>query len=88
MGLDPGALGMSDAIVTPELTQRLADGEIARRALKWMMEHRIYWDQRYQRLLQPVSLVGQTPFILPPADVALYLFELSREVDLEAEHAR
>lgn len=88
MGLDPGALGMSDALITPELTQRLADGEIARRALKWMLEHRVYYDPRHGRLLQPVSFVGRAPLCLPEGDIALYLFELSREVDLEAEHAR
>lgn len=86
MGLESGA-AMSDIIVTPETGQRLKDGDLARRALKWMMEHRVYYDPRHQALLEPVSFVGRAPLCLPAEDIALYLFELSREVDLEAEHA-
>lgn len=61
--------------------------DVARRALKWMMEHRVYYDPRHRTLLEPVSLVGRHPLAQPPEDVALYLFEVVREVELDAEHA-
>jgi hypothetical protein len=67
---------------------REVDPDLARRALKWMMEHKVYYDPRHRELLEPTSLVGRRPVSMPPDDIAVYLFELTREVDLEAEHAR
>lgn len=71
-----------------EKLSAVAEADLARRALKWMMEHKVYYDARHGQLLEPVSLVGRTPLCMPAADIALYLFELTREVELEAEHAR
>lgn len=71
-----------------DVEKRLAEAAVARRALKWMMEHKVYYDARHRALLEPTSLVGRTPCSLPPDDIAVYLFDLTREVDLEAEHAR
>jgi hypothetical protein len=61
--------------------------ELARRALKWMMEHKVYYDPRHRTLLEPTSMVGRRPLAQPADDIALYLFEVVLEVDLEAEHA-
>lgn len=61
--------------------------DLARRALKWMLEHRVYFDERHQELLQPVSLVGIRPLTLPPDDVMVFILALVRENDLEAESA-
>lgn len=87
MGLETGASDMSDAIVTPETIRRLKDGEIARRALKWMMEHRCFYDSRMKSLRQGLTFGSSAPLPQPEGEIALYLFELSREVDLEAGHA-
>lgn len=70
------------------MSDPVADALLARRALRWVLEHRVYYDERHRTLLEPVALVGRTPLCLPPPDVALYLFELSREIELQAEHAR
>lgn len=65
-----------------------AEADLARRALRWVMEHKVYYDPRHRALLEPVSFVGRIPLCQPPPDIAVYLFEMTREVDLEAEHAR
>jgi hypothetical protein len=70
-----------------EIDRRLDEFDLARRALRWMLEHRVYWDGRSAQLLEPVSLVGRRPFTLPPAEIEVYILALVREVDLEAEHA-
>lgn len=57
--------------------------DVARGSLKWMMEHRVYYDPRRRTLLEPVALEGRQSFAKPPDDVALYLFELVREIQLE-----
>jgi hypothetical protein len=63
------------------------DGDVARRAIKWMMEHWAYYDPRSKTMMQ-VSSLQRTPITARPAeDIALLLFEVSREVELEAEHA-
>jgi len=81
MGLDTGGGRM------PESLTPVQAADLARRALRWMMEHRVYYCPRQRTLLEPVSLTGRQPITLPPPDVAVYLFELTREIELEAEHA-
>lgn len=71
-----------------EIDRRLDEFDLARRALKWMIEHRVYWDGRSEQLLEPLALNGRRPFIEPPADLEVYILALVMEVDLEAEHAR
>lgn len=70
-----------------DLDRRMDEFDLARKTLKWMIEHKVYWDGRSQALLAPVSLVGRLPFIEPPTDVQVYLHSLVREIDLDAESA-
>lgn len=70
-----------------EMDRRMDEFDLARRALKWMLEHRVYWDRRHNRLLEPVSVVGRAPFIMPPEDLQIFILSLVREVELGAESA-
>lgn len=70
-----------------ELDRRMDEFDLARRSLKWMIEHKVYWDGRSCALLHPVSLVGCRPLTQPPDDVQVYIHSLVREVDLGAESA-
>lgn len=70
-----------------ELDQRMDEFDLARRTLKWMLEHKVYWDWRVQQLQVPGSMHGRAPFIEVPADIAVFIQSLAREIDLEAEHA-
>lgn len=70
-----------------ELDRRMDEFDLARRALKWMLEHKVYWDWRVQQLQVPGSQHGRAPFIDLPEDLHVYIVSLAREVDLEAESA-
>lgn len=76
--------------VTPprsELDRRMDEFDLARRALRWMLEHRVYWDHRSLTLRIPGGMHGGTPFVEAPADIQIFLLSLMREIDLDAEHA-
>lgn len=66
--------------------QILTDYELAKRALKWMIEHKVYWEAREERLLHPVSLEGRRPLTAPPPEVLAYLHQVVLEAALDAEH--
>jgi hypothetical protein len=70
-----------------EIERRMDEFDLARRALKWILEHRVYWDRRFEGLMEPVSLAGRQPFTQPPDEVMIFILALVREVDLEAESA-
>jgi hypothetical protein len=88
MGLETGRNRMSAGRIVDPSKKWQAEAILARKALKWIMEHKVYYDPRHRELLQPVSLVGRRPLSMPPEDVAVYLFDLSSEVDLQAEHVK
>jgi hypothetical protein len=65
----------------------ITEYQLAKRALRWMIEHRVYWDERHQRLLMPVSFVGRQPLCEPTLDILAFIHGVAREADLDAEHA-
>jgi hypothetical protein len=69
------------------MDRRMDEFDVARRALKWMLEHRVYWDGRSDMLLTPATLSGRRPLCQPPDDIAIFILSLAVEVDLEAESA-
>jgi hypothetical protein len=82
------SLTPADRLITPAVVEQiLNDYELAKRALKWMLEHKVYWDARQRHLLEPVSLAGRTPLCRPPADLDAFIHGLALEVRLEAESA-
>jgi len=58
---------------------------IAKKALRWMLEHKAYWDWRSGGLVQSVSLKTQPLTAEPPLEVLAFIHGLAREIDLEAE---
>jgi hypothetical protein len=88
MGLETGGNRMSAGRVVDQSKKWKGEAALARKALKWMMEHKVYYDPRHRELMQPDGLAGRRPFAMPPEDVAVYLFDLSHEVDLQAEHVK
>lgn len=68
-----------------ETMQRCIDEfEVARRALKWLLEHRAYWSPGSQSLR---SAHGGDLCAAPPADIHVFIVQLAREISLDAEHA-
>lgn len=65
----------------------IAEYQLAKKALRWMIEHRVYWDARHQRLLMPVSFVGRDPLCEPTLEVLAFIHGVARETDGDAEHA-
>lgn len=88
MGLETGRNRMSAGRIVDQSKKWKTEAQLARKALKWIMEHKVYYDPRIRELLQPSSLKGCRPVCMPPDDVACYLFDLTTEVDLEAEHVK
>jgi hypothetical protein len=74
-------------ITRAEMERRLGEFDTARRALRWMLEHRVYYDLRVGQLLEPETLHGRRPLALPPDDILLFIHQLQVEIDLEAEQA-
>lgn len=68
-------------------TQESGREDLARRAIKWLMEHRAYYDQAKRTMMQAASTGNVRVLASPPEDIAMLLFEMSREVELQAEHA-
>lgn len=73
--------------VRSELDRRMDEFDVARRALKWMIEHRVYWDRRLDTLITSTGLRGERPVTQPPDDILIFILSLTRELDLEAESA-
>jgi len=63
----------------------IAEYQLAKKALRWMIEHRVYWDERHQRLLMPVSFVGRAPLCEPSFEILAFIHGVARETDLDAE---
>jgi hypothetical protein len=69
---------------TTEAMVRVFDEyHLAQRALKWMLEHRVYWDRRNSRLLEPANLGGNAPLAEPPIEVLAYIHGLARQSEIE-----
>ena len=60
---------------------------LAKRALRWMIEHQVMWSHRQQSLVRPLSMktVGLTAE--PSVEILAFIHGLAREIDLEAESA-
>lgn len=71
------------------MDQRMDEFDLARRALKWILEHRVYWESRGQCLCHPGGWgnLGTKPLCEPPDDLMIFILALVREIDLDAEHA-
>ena len=80
---------MSASVIGREFVACLIEErELAHRALKWLLAHRVYWDRRTERLLEPwVGGVGRVPTCLPPDDILVLVLTLAREIELDAEQA-
>lgn len=63
----------------------LAEYALAHRALRWLIEHRVYWCRRQQALVDVSS--HRPPLCEPPVEVLAYIHGVGREADLEAVHA-
>jgi hypothetical protein len=76
----------------PDLTKSdmdrvIGEYELAKKALKWMVEHKVYWDWRTHTLVQPLSMKAQVPEAQPSIEILAFIHGVAREIDLEAEVA-
>lgn len=78
---------MPGPVTQDEIDRVLEEYQLARRALRWVMEHRVYWSPRLQSLVEPTGIASAFPTTRPPADIEVFITALAREIDLEAESA-
>lgn len=69
------------------MDKRMDEFDLARRTLKWLIEHRAYWDLRTDTLKMATSLKDAPPPAQPSPDILIFLLTLTREIDLEAVSA-
>lgn len=78
-----GALEAQLSVAREAIDKRLDEFEVARRALRWMLEHRVWWSPATQSLRQGNGDLC----VMPPDDVHVFIQQLAVEISLEAEHA-
>lgn len=65
----------------------LAEYEVAKKALRWVVEHQVCWSWRLQALVRPITMKMEPLTAEPSIEILAYIHGLAREIDLEAEHA-
>ena len=78
---------MPDAMSHFFVDQLIKDRELAVKSLKWMLEHRVYWNPSLESLVEPTGIKHRPLLAEPPIDVHAFILALAREIDLEAVHA-
>jgi hypothetical protein len=56
-----------------EIERRMDEFDLARRALKWILEHRVYWDRRFactRRVRAPVTYGAARPASAAPSNAS------------------
>lgn len=70
-----------------DMRKVLEEYQLAKRALRWMVEHQVMWSWRMDSLVRPVSMATTPLTAGPPLEVLAFIHAVAREADLEAEHA-
>ncbi len=69
------------------INQVIAEYQLAKKALRWMLEHQVLWSWRMDGLVRPVSMATTPLTAEPSVEILAFIHGLAREIELDAESA-